>query len=165
MDKEFEYVVFKLTHEDPEKCITREGVMIKTPEGKYIMETSPRNKTFIDMKECKDIISQDKFPKDYTEIDEAEIGSKVFILLKVDGKTTYLEGVVTDIDDKEFMIRSNGHTYGINKKDILNLLIDHGNPFKSEKQRRYLWVHHPDIAERWSQEYGSKPRKSRSHKK
>lgn len=30
-------------------------------------------------------------------------------------------------------------------------------PFRSERQRRYLWLAHPDIAKRWSAEYGSKP--------
>lgn len=30
-------------------------------------------------------------------------------------------------------------------------------PFKSEAQRRYLWIHHPEIAQRWASEYGSKP--------
>lgn len=29
-------------------------------------------------------------------------------------------------------------------------------PFRSEKQRRYLWMKHPDIAKRWTSEYGSK---------
>lgn len=29
-------------------------------------------------------------------------------------------------------------------------------PFKSENQRRYLWMHHPDVAKRWTQEHGSK---------
>jgi hypothetical protein len=28
-------------------------------------------------------------------------------------------------------------------------------PFVSESQRRYLWQHRPDIAQRWSKEYGS----------
>lgn len=28
-------------------------------------------------------------------------------------------------------------------------------PFKSEKQRRYLWMKHPEIARRWSKKYGS----------
>lgn len=27
-------------------------------------------------------------------------------------------------------------------------------PFQSEKQRRFLWAKHPDIARRWSREYG-----------
>ncbi len=31
-------------------------------------------------------------------------------------------------------------------------------PFRSEKQRRYLWKHRPDIARRWAEEYGSKPK-------
>lgn len=31
-------------------------------------------------------------------------------------------------------------------------------PFKSEKQRRYLWMKRPDIAKKWSHKYGSKPR-------
>jgi hypothetical protein len=31
-------------------------------------------------------------------------------------------------------------------------------PFKSEKQRRFLWAKHPDIAKRWTAEYGSTPR-------
>lgn len=30
-------------------------------------------------------------------------------------------------------------------------------PFKSEKQRRYLWKNEPAIAKRWSKEYGSMP--------
>lgn len=38
-------------------------------------------------------------------------------------------------------------------------------PFKSEKQRRYMWAHHPEIAERWTEEYGSKPRKKKPKKK
>jgi len=29
-------------------------------------------------------------------------------------------------------------------------------PFRSEKQRRFLWANHPDIARRWTTEYGSK---------
>lgn len=35
------------------------------------------------------------------------------------------------------------------------------SPFKSEKQRRYLWRNHPEIAERWSKKYGSKPKPSK----
>lgn len=36
-------------------------------------------------------------------------------------------------------------------------------PFRSEKQRRYLWKNHPEIAKRWSHKYGSKiqPKKAR----
>ncbi len=30
-------------------------------------------------------------------------------------------------------------------------------PFKSEKQRRYLWVNEPEVAKRWTEKYGSKP--------
>lgn len=29
-------------------------------------------------------------------------------------------------------------------------------PFKSEKQRRFLWAKHPEIAEKWTKKYGSK---------
>jgi len=29
-------------------------------------------------------------------------------------------------------------------------------PFRSEKQRRYMWMHHPEIAKRWTKKYGSK---------
>ena len=29
-------------------------------------------------------------------------------------------------------------------------------PFKSEAQRRFMWVNHPDIARRWTEKYGSK---------
>jgi len=28
-------------------------------------------------------------------------------------------------------------------------------PFQSEKQRRYLWKNNPEIAKRWTKEYGS----------
>lgn len=38
-------------------------------------------------------------------------------------------------------------------------------PFKSEKQRRYLWVHEPKLARKWSHEYGSKPKLSDVAKK
>jgi len=29
-------------------------------------------------------------------------------------------------------------------------------PFRSEKQRKFMWVKHPKIAKKWSAEYGSK---------
>lgn len=29
-------------------------------------------------------------------------------------------------------------------------------PFRSAKQKRFMWAKHPDIAERWTEEYGSK---------
>ena len=28
-------------------------------------------------------------------------------------------------------------------------------PFKSEAERRFLWAKHPEIAQRWSDKYGS----------
>lgn len=28
-------------------------------------------------------------------------------------------------------------------------------PFRSEKQRRYMWANHPEIARRWTDKYGS----------
>jgi len=31
-------------------------------------------------------------------------------------------------------------------------------PFRSEAQRRYMWARHPEIARRWTEKYGSKPR-------
>jgi len=39
-------------------------------------------------------------------------------------------------------------------------------PFRSEKQRRFLWLKHPDIARRWSKKYGSKvvPKKKKKKK-
>lgn len=38
-------------------------------------------------------------------------------------------------------------------------------PFRSEKQRRYMWVHHPRIAKRWTAKYGSKPRPKKKSRK
>ena len=35
-------------------------------------------------------------------------------------------------------------------------------PFKSEKQRRYLWMHEPEIARRWAEK--EKRRRSRRKK-
>ena len=32
-------------------------------------------------------------------------------------------------------------------------------PFKSEKQRKYMWEKEPAIAKKWTEKYGSKPRK------
>ena len=33
-------------------------------------------------------------------------------------------------------------------------------PFKSEKQRRYLWANEPEIARDWADTYGSKIKKA-----
>jgi len=32
-------------------------------------------------------------------------------------------------------------------------------PFKSEKQRKFMWAKEPAIAKKWTSKYGSKPRK------
>ena len=34
-------------------------------------------------------------------------------------------------------------------------------PFRSEKQRRYLWMKHPKMAQKWTDEHGSKPVKKK----
>ena len=34
-------------------------------------------------------------------------------------------------------------------------------PFRSEKQRKFMWLKHPKIAEKWSKEDGSKPKKKK----
>jgi hypothetical protein len=33
-------------------------------------------------------------------------------------------------------------------------------PFRSGKQRKFLWMKHPEIARRWTNEHGSTPRKN-----
>ena len=38
-------------------------------------------------------------------------------------------------------------------------------PFKSEKQRRYLWKNEPKIARKWTKKYGSKLVKKKGKKK
>ena len=38
-------------------------------------------------------------------------------------------------------------------------------PFRSEHQRKLLWAKHPEIAKRWTEEYGSKIVKSKGKKK
>jgi hypothetical protein len=38
-------------------------------------------------------------------------------------------------------------------------------PFRSEAQRRYLWVHHPKLARKWAHKYGSKPVGKKKRKK
>jgi len=38
-------------------------------------------------------------------------------------------------------------------------------PFKSEKQRRYLFKKEPAIAKKWNKKYGSKPVKKKRKKK
>jgi hypothetical protein len=37
-------------------------------------------------------------------------------------------------------------------------------PFRSKKQRRYMWAKHPDIATKWTREYGSKIRGKKKKK-
>lgn len=34
-------------------------------------------------------------------------------------------------------------------------------PFKSSKQRKYLWSNKPELARKWTAKYGSKPKKMR----
>jgi len=34
-------------------------------------------------------------------------------------------------------------------------------PFKSEKQRRYLYANEPEVAKRWTDKYGSKPQRNK----
>ena len=36
-------------------------------------------------------------------------------------------------------------------------------PFRSEKQRRYLWMHEPELAHKWTKKYGSKPKPKEEH--
>jgi len=38
-------------------------------------------------------------------------------------------------------------------------------PFKSEKQRRYLWKNNPVLAQRWSDKYGSKAIRKQAYEK
>ena len=38
-------------------------------------------------------------------------------------------------------------------------------PFKSEKQRRYLWKKEPAIARKWTKKYGSKISKPKKRKR
>ena len=37
-------------------------------------------------------------------------------------------------------------------------------PFKSEKQRRWLWSNRPDLARSWTKKYGSKPKPKKPKK-
>lgn len=37
-------------------------------------------------------------------------------------------------------------------------------PFKSKKQRAFMFAQHPDIATRWVKKYGAKIRKKKSKK-
>ena len=34
-------------------------------------------------------------------------------------------------------------------------------PFRSEKQRRYLWMKEPELARKWTNKYGSKIHKKK----
>jgi len=33
-------------------------------------------------------------------------------------------------------------------------------PFQSNKQQRFMWANHPDIARRWTKKYGSVSKKA-----
>jgi hypothetical protein len=37
-------------------------------------------------------------------------------------------------------------------------------PFKSEKQRSYMWAQEPEIASRWTREYGARPQAKKKKK-
>jgi hypothetical protein len=34
-------------------------------------------------------------------------------------------------------------------------------PFRSVKQRKFMWAKHPEIAKKWTKEHGSKKRKKK----
>ena len=38
-------------------------------------------------------------------------------------------------------------------------------PFRSVKQRKYMWARHPEIAKRWTKKYGSKIVKKKKTKR
>ena len=38
-------------------------------------------------------------------------------------------------------------------------------PFKTEKQRRYLWKNNPVLAQRWADKYGSKAIRKQAYEK
>jgi|TARA_R100001163_G_C5014828_1_gene159526 hypothetical protein len=38
-------------------------------------------------------------------------------------------------------------------------------PFKSEKQRRYLWKNNPKLAREWEEKYGKPKKKKRKKRK
>lgn len=38
-------------------------------------------------------------------------------------------------------------------------------PFKSEKQRKFLWANYPALARKWSDQYGSKAIRKKAIKK
>lgn len=38
-------------------------------------------------------------------------------------------------------------------------------PFKSEKQRKYLWANKPELAKKWTDKYGSKISKQKEQAK
>ncbi len=37
-------------------------------------------------------------------------------------------------------------------------------PFRSEKQRKWMWKNKPEIAKEWADKYGSKPKPKRKPK-
>ena len=47
----------------------------------------------------------------------------------------------------------------------INLKNKKTMPFKSEKQRKFLWANEPEIAKKWTAKYGSNPVKKILHKK
>ena len=47
----------------------------------------------------------------------------------------------------------------------LKIIEEREVPFKSEKQRRYLWKNEPKIAREWTKAYGSKPVKKKKKTK
>ena len=38
-------------------------------------------------------------------------------------------------------------------------------PFKSAKQRAFMYAKHPQIAKRWTKKYGAKPRPSKAKRR
>jgi len=38
-------------------------------------------------------------------------------------------------------------------------------PFKSEKQRRYMWAKHPEIAKRWEEEEKNRKKRKKSKRR
>jgi uncharacterized protein (TIGR00296 family) len=82
-----------------------------------------------------------------------------------DDYTVVRVGVDISEKNKGWLILNKPFLCFIGGMKMTTVVINPRNPFRSAKQRRYMWTRHPKIARRWTKKYGSKIRKKKKKKR
>jgi hypothetical protein len=69
------------------------------------------------------------------------------------------------VEDEDLIVQEVDELFVVCENSYENILFLYHNPFRSEKQRRWLWSNRPDIAEAWSHGKHVSSKNSHQHRK